>query len=321
MHPATARAPFVALLAAAFALVERWPDPLAQAEQIARTADSFAVAEFACGRAPRVAVGHLIAAALAEEEGVATAARSEIERAARAAPWLGEIQHGVADALLVDAVEQHDPARLAAAARAYAVAVATGTLPTSAAFAALAAADASPALFEQVAGNDRARREALLEHYARRLASELALELAATLDRERGGAGAPMAALAHRRLAAAHLEAGDPALAARHFERAAQLAGTPEVLALDRTQAWFAAGNYEAGSAALVVGLAHGQFDAAQGAALLQAAADPVRASDALYDALRAAPDPQLAPRAAPLFAALGQRERQQQLLLFGGAR
>lgn len=319
MGGATARAPFVALLAAAFALVERLPDPLAEAEQLARASDARELVALASRAAPRLPVAHLIAAALASDEGDAAAARVALDRAARAAPWLGDVQHAIADALLVDAVERQEPQRLALAARAYAVAVATGKLAVTDAFAALAAADAPPDLFAAVAGRDRARREALVEHHALRLAEAEALAVARALDGERGGAGKPAEALAHRRLAAACNEAALHAEAARHFERAAVLQGTPDALAVERIAAWLAAGDAAAAAPLLLDGFANERIDLAQATALLQAARSTEAAADALYAALQGRLDRPLASRFAPLFAAIGQRGRQQQLLLRAG--
>lgn len=306
MERGSTRAPFLALLAAAFVAHELLPDPLAVALEEAREADALAVAQLAASRAPREARAHLIAAALAADDGDADAARLAAARAGRAAPWFGDVQRAVADFELVDAVERQDGAQLAAAARAYANAVAVGALGCEVAYQALAVADAPAALLEQVAGDDRTRRELLVDHWARGLDEARALALAEALDREAGGATTRARALAHRRLGGASLAAARPADALRHFERAAELVADPDAQRLDRAVACFALGDAAHGAAHLLRALELGALDAIAAAACVRAAADPAAARAALVEQLRFRRDDALERNLAPLFAALG---------------
>ena len=316
MDRGSTRAPFLALLAAAFVAHELLPDPLAAAIEAARQADSTAVAQLASSRAPRDARGHLITAALAAEDGDADAARVATARAGRAAPWFGEVQRSVADAQLVDAVERSDDVQLAAASRAYANAVAVDALACEVAYQALAAAGAPAALLEQVAGDDRTRREALVDHWGRGLDEERALELAAALDREAGGATTRARALARRRLGGSSLAAQRPADALRHFEQAALLVADPDAHRLDRAVACLALGDAAHGAGHLLRALELGAVDGVAAAACLRAATDPAAASAALFEQLRFRRDRGLERALAPLFAALDQPERAQALAL-----
>ncbi|MSR47672.1 MAG: hypothetical protein EXS13_11520 [Planctomycetes bacterium] len=318
MGRAGARAPFLALLAAAFVAHDHLPDPLAAADAAVRGADTAAVAQCIAGFAPRHAIGHLVAAALAADEGDTDMTRLEATRAARAAPWFGEVQRAAADFALVDAVERRNGAQLVAAAHAYAKAVATGAIAIEKALEALASADAPAELLHLVAGDDRARRETLVDHFARALDATRAQELAATLDREQGGGATRARAQAARRLGARLLAADRPADALRHFEEATALSGAADTLRVDRAIACFAAGQAALGATHLLRALALRAIDIESAAALIPAARDPHAVATALLEQAIASRDAAARQGASALFAAQGDVARRRALLLAG---
>lgn len=328
------RAGTLLAVAAAFAALDFVPDPLEQAERAARAAadagdagdrdgDALKVAQAAAARAPRSALPHLIAASLARDAANDAAALAELDRATRAEPWRGPAQLAIAHDRLVDAVEhEDDPARARRrfdeASRALAAAVATGAVACADAYASLTAAGAPDDCFDRVAGEDPLRLEALVEHHAACTDAAAALAVAERLDRIRGDERPRARALAERRLGAATFAAGRFVEAGDHFQRAAELSGDPDAYALERADACLAAGDSAAGALQLLHALAADEADAERIAGSLRSAADAEAAARALCAAGRGARDARLRARCAAVFAALGQRERERELLATG---
>jgi hypothetical protein len=337
------RAGTLLAVAAAFAALDFVPDPLQQAERTARAAadagekgdtgdtgdegdhagDALNVAQLAAARAPRSALPHLIAASLARDCANEPAALAELDRATRAEPWRGPAQLAIAHDRLVDAVEHaHDDAlaarRFEEAGRALAAAVATGAVACADAYASLTAAGAPVECFDRVAGDDALRLETLVEHHAGCADAAAALAVAERLDRLRNDERPRALALAERRLGAATFAAGRFAEAGDHFRRAAELSGEPDALALERADAYLAAGDAAAGALQLLHALAAGEADAERIAGSLRSAADGEAAARALCAAGRGARDARVRVRCAAVFGALGQRERERELLAAG---
>lgn len=336
------RAGMLLLLAAAFAALEWAPDPLDAADRAARAAagagDASATADAADGgaaspavalriaqdagaRAPRRALPHLVAAALARDGRQDDVAALEIERAARAEPRRGPVQRVVANDRLIDAVLHHDPELRLDAARAFAAAVAAGELSCLDAYDSLRAAEAPAACFDLVAGRDPERLEALVEHHAYSLASDDALAVADRLDALRADGKRRGRALAERRLGAACFAAGRAAEAAIRFRAAAELLGEPDRFALDRADAHFAAGNEDEGARQLLHALATGEADAERAAGSIRCAADEEAAARALLAAALRAQERELRERCASVFHRLGQPDRRNLLLVAGDPR
>ena len=146
----------------------------------------------------------------------------------------------------------------------------------------------------------------------------MALAVAERLDRIRNDERPRARARAERRLGAATFAAGRFAEAADHFRRAAELAGEPDAFALERADAFLAAGDAAAGALQLLHALAAGEADAERIAGSLRSAADGEAAARALCAAGRGARDAKLRVRCAAVFGALGQRERERELLAAG---
>jgi hypothetical protein len=320
------------LLAAAFAALEFVPDPLDVADRSARAASAagderngddgaaaLSAAEEATALAPRHALPHLLAAALARDCRSDRIARREIDRAARAEPRRGPIQVAIANDRLVDGVEHRDPALIESAAAAFAAAVATDEIACTVAYDALRNADAPAACFDVVAGRDPERLEALVEHHACALASADACSVADHLDRLRADGTRRGRALAERRLGAACFAAGRARDAADHFRFAAELDGNPDGLALDRADAHFAAGDEAEGAKQLLNALASGEADAARAAGSIRSAAREEAAAQALLSAGLRARDADLRARCADVFKQLGQAPRHDTLLAATG--
>jgi len=315
------------LLAAACAALEFVADPLDVADRAARAAATagdadgaaaLSAAQAAIALAPRHALPHLVAAALARECKSGAVARREIDRAARAEPCRGPIQIAVANDRLIDSVEHAEPTLLKTATRAFAAAVATGELPCADTYESLLAADAPAACYDLVAGRDQERLELLVEHHALSLAANEACTVADRLDALRDDGTRRARALAERRLGAACFAAGRAADAGGHFRCAAELLGQPDSLALDRADAHFAAGDDADGATQLLHALASGEADAERAAGSIHSAAEPERAARALLAAGLHERERDQRERCAAVFAKLGQAERRNTLLVAG---
>jgi hypothetical protein len=299
-----------------------WPDPVADADRRAReladgavdAALAFSDVEALARAIPRRGAIHLRAGMLAASAHAPSAAQRELERARRADPFHGELQASVARERLAAAVERRDPDELDAAARSFAAAVAVGAMEAEEAYTALSAADAPRALFTRIAARDPERLTALVEHQARRLDREGALEAANELDAVTGDRDCGGLALAHRRLGGELLAAGRASEAVEDLEAASSLAADPDALALSLADARLQTGQAASGVAALLAALRSGHADAVRAAGSIRSASAPDLARAALFEAARAG-DGELRRLAASVFAELGERARGQELL------